>query len=204
MTTMRKLPEALDVDCVASLQSEWTERWHRVEQAPTGEGFVGAVMLNHHFNFMLWHEEDIARVDDDGAERVRLAKRRIDKFNQGRNDAMESVDDHLLTYLGANGMDTQSRMHTETPGMIIDRLSIIGLKHYHMAEEATRSTASNEHRDRCAERVQILARQRSDLERALSELIEDVLAGERHFRKYRQLKMYNDPQLNPQLYRTAR
>lgn len=194
------LPPQLDISKVVHKQRYWTTNWHQSDFEPTESGFLAAVELNHNFNFSLWHEEDIARVDSHGAERIRLAKRNIDKYNQQRNDAMETMDDHLFSFIAPQMRIEETPMHTETPGMIVDRLSIICLKHYHMEEETTRSSASESHRGACAKKLAVLGQQLFDLNDALQKLMADVLAGKRHFRKYRQMKMYNDPQLNPQLY----
>ena len=195
-----QLPHGLDLSVVVALQTRLTTTWHEAPFLPTQSGFLAAVELNHHFNFSLWHEEDIARVDGQGDERIRMAKRHIDRYNQQRNDAMESMDDHLLGYITQVGVNPATPMHTETPGMVIDRLSILNLKRYHMAEEANRTSASSEHRDRCADKLIVLEQQLSDLNMALQDTVAEVLNGKRHFRKYRQMKMYNDPQLNPALY----
>jgi hypothetical protein len=147
---------------------------------------------------MLWHEEDIARRDDLGSERIHQAKRAIDRYNQERNNFIEEMDKALVAAL--QPADTGCPKNSETPGMIIDRLSIMALKEFHMREEALRGEASETHRATCAEKLERIILQRSDLTQSLAELITEVLTGTRTFAVYYQFKMYNDPALNPQLY----
>ena len=149
-------------------------------------------------NFDLWHEEDVARREDLSLERMRDAKRTIDRCNQARNDAVEQMDAWFLGQLPPANPD--SPLHSETPGMIIDRLSILSLKVYHMRLEAGRESATAAHRRTCADRCAILAEQLRDLEECFQELLAVLERGTRRFKLYRQLKMYNDASLNPQLY----
>lgn len=192
----------INVDRIGELHRRCVIEWH-----------VGSVLLqteapwifveqNHDYNFQLWHEEDIARRDDLPAERIRDAKRNIDRFNQARNNAMEQVDDWILNLLKKNVVieKLDAVLHSETPGMMIDRLSIMALKEYHMAEQAARGDASNEHRVKCAARVSVLKEQQLDLGNALRTLLIELSEGRKRFKVYRQFKMYNDPALNPQLY----
>jgi len=158
---------------------------------------MALVEENHWRNFQLWHEEDEARREDIGAEGVYRAKRAIDRFNQERNDFIEKIDVFLFEALSpAEDVPTNS----ETPGMIIDRLSILALKHYHMQEESVRSSASALHREKCLTKLAVIKQQLTDLARALDELIVEVQAKQRSFSLYYQFKMYNDPELNPKLY----
>jgi len=186
---------------IAALQSTLTARWHEIPPAASGEGFVRLVAENHLRNFQLWHEEDIARRDDLGSERVHQAKRAIDRFNQERNNFIEEMDQALVAALAppTSGCPRNS----ETPGMMIDRLSILALKEFHMNEEVVRTDAAPAHREKCAEKLARIRVQRADLSSCLAELISDVAAKRRTFSVYFQFKMYNDPALNPQLYRQA-
>jgi hypothetical protein len=152
-------------------------------------------------NFALWHEEDVARRDDLPSERVRDAKRAIDRFNQARNDAVEQIDLQLIQRIEMRSPQS-GILHSETPGMMMDRLSIIALKEYHMQIEANRLSASSEHRNQCAGRVRILQEQRADLVGCLDQLLLELGQGRRRFKLYRQFKMYNDPSLNPEIYQT--
>jgi hypothetical protein len=184
---------------IAARQTDLTARWHQIPPAAAGDGFLRLLEENHLRNFSLWHEEDIARRDDLGFEAVYRAKRAIDRFNQERNNYAEEMDKMLVAEL--NPRDTGCPRNSETPGMIIDRLSILALKEFHMHEETVRNDASKEHRAKCAEKLARIRRQRDDLTYCLGELFADVTAGRRTFSVYFQFKMYNDPALNPQLYR---
>ena len=183
---------------VVGLQSEWTSLWHEHPTPPKIDPLLAIIEQNHRDNFGLWHEEDVARRDDLGSERVHKAKRAIDRFNQARNDAIERLDESLLTRLPS--MNDSSPLHSETPGMIVDRLSIMALKAYHMKIEALRESADAEHRRKCSEKLARLEEQIRDLQNCLQELLHQLLTGTRRFKIYRQMKMYNDASLNPQLY----
>ena len=188
-----------DAATFADLQSRLTADWHVQDPTATGEGFPRLVQENHLRNFQLWHEEDIARRDDLGSARVHQAKRAIDRFNQERNNFIEEMDKALVAAL--QPAESGVPKNSETPGMMIDRLSILALKEYHMWEETERADASEEHRAKCAEKLSRIRLQRADLTQCLAELLADVAAGTRTFAVYYQFKMYNDPALNPQLYR---
>jgi hypothetical protein len=133
---------------------------------------------------------------------IASVKHRIDKLNQERNDLIEKLDDALLDMLHQRGVASLAEMpwNSETPGSIIDRLSILSLKVFHMREQTERRDADMAHRDRCADRLRILEQQRADLTRALQILLDDLLAGRKQLKLYRQFKMYNDPSLNPAIY----
>ena len=187
-----------DPDAIATLQTVLTARWHETPPCADGEGFLNLVEENHLRNFQLWHEEDIARRDDLGSERVHQAKRAIDRYNQERNNFIEEMDKVLVAAL--QPAESGCPKNSETPGMMIDRLSILALKEFHMREETLRADASETHRATCAEKLARIIRQRDDLTRCVGELLADVAAGTRTFAVYYQFKMYNDPALNPQLY----
>jgi hypothetical protein len=165
--------------------------------AQPASAFEQLVLDQHRANFDLWHCEDAAR--DPAATDATLAatKRSIDRLNQLRNDLAEKIDRTLLECLTAPPPES-APLHSETPGLIIDRLSILALKIFHTGEQLERSTA--EHRQRNRERLAVLNQQRDDLAGCLAQLWQDVLEHRRRFKLYRQLKMYNDPTLNPVLY----
>jgi Protein of unknown function (DUF4254) len=186
---------------VTSLHQHRVRLWHESPPAATSEGFLRLVEENHLHNFLLWHEEDIARRDDLGSEAVHRAKRAIDRHNQERNDCIERMDAAIIATLPPPS--PEAPLHSETPGMMIDRLSILALKEYHMREESERLTATESHRQTCAGKLATIHHQRADLADCLETLMEDLHAGRRRFALYRQFKMYNDPALNPQLYQQA-
>ena len=189
---------------IAILHDRWTGEWHaELPQAAdeSGSDFLQTVFANHLANFNIWHAEDEARVAEASEYRVVRAKRTIDRENQRRNDCAELCDTILLDYLEQHTLPNPgAEQHTETPGLIIDRLSILSLKLFHTAEEVYRLDAPPGHAERNRDRHHILIEQCDDLVKGLDRFWRQVLAGERRFKQYRQLKMYNDPTLNPVLY----
>jgi hypothetical protein len=183
---------------IARMHDDATHQWHRHESPIPGGDLPALILHQHRANFDLWHEEDAARSPDAPDSAIARVKHAIDRLNQQRNDLVEQIDLALLNLAGPQ--NEAAPLHSETPGLIIDRLSILALKIYHTAEEAHRGSASEEHRARNLARLEILDRQRADLALCLDELWTDILAGRRRFRLYRQMKMYNDPELNPVLY----
>jgi hypothetical protein len=168
------------------------------------KAFLGRVALQHRANFDLWHIEDEARAP--GATDAALAdvKRRIDTTNQLRNDLAEDLDRALVDWLAPQGLpNPAAALHSESPGLMIDRLSIQALKIYHTCEECERPGTAEGHSDRNRDRLNILEEQRADLAACLDGLWRETLAGTRRFKLYRQLKMYNDPSLNPAIYRKS-
>lgn len=164
--------------------------------------FLAHVARQHRTNFDLWHIEDEARTP--GATDTELAdvKRRIDATNQLRNDLAEDLDRALMNWLAPQGLpNPEAPLHSESPGLMIDRLSIQALKIYHTCEECERPGAAEGHGERNRDRLAILEEQRADLALCLDALWQETVAGTRKFKLYRQLKMYNDPSLNPAIYR---
>ncbi len=192
-----------DVRQITDLQQEAVRLWHSQDMDNPHDGFLYLVCEQHRYNFLLWHEEDIARSPDVCDARIAQVKRNIDRYNQLRNDWIEKLDDYLLQEIEHRGVtaDADARVNTETPGSAIDRLSILALRLYHMEEQAERRDAAAEHRARAADRLAILRQQHHDLSQSLSELLLDILIGKKRLKLYRQFKMYNDPTLNPYLYR---
>lgn len=198
----------LSAEAIVKLQDETTRTWHDPQPADAASSlpdpWLDRVARQHRANFDLWHIEDEARTP--GASHARLAdvKRRIDTTNQRRNDLAEELDRTLLDWLEPQRLPHQEApLHSESPGLIIDRLSILALKIYHTREEAERHDATPGHAARNQERLAVLEEQRTDLARCLDVLWRETLAGTRRFKLYRQLKMYNDPSLNPAIYRNS-
>ena len=195
----------LNLTDISTLHDQLTLRWHREAfeiWQPPADPWISLVARQHMANFELWHTEDEARTP--GATDADLArvKRRVDETNQRRNDLSEQIDQALLNFLKENGLPKEaSPLHSESPGLMIDRLSILALKLFHTREEMERPDAPPGHTERNSERLVILAEQRDDLAACLVRLWEETLAGTRRFKLYRQLKMYNDPTLNPAMYR---
>jgi hypothetical protein len=158
------------------------------------------IARNHAFNRLLWDEEDQARRRDVPDAAIAANKRAIDGYNQRRNDAIERIDETLLARL-AHVQPREGAWHnSETAGSMVDRLSILALKIFHMEAQTRRSDAAPGHVDACREKLARLRLQRDDLARCLDVLLEGAAAGEAFWRVYRQFKMYNDPALNPYLY----
>lgn len=164
-----------------------------------------AIRANHYHNRLLWREEDQARRIDVGAEAIAAGKRAIDRHNQLRNDAVEALDEALLTRLAERWPCPPSgaRLSSETAGAMVDRLSVLALKIFHMRAQAHRAEAGAAHMAACAARLNRLTAQRDDLAGCLDRLLRETIAGVARFKVYRQFKMYNDPTLNPWLYGRA-
>lgn len=197
---------------LAARQAAWVEQGHRGEETGTGNApangkedspFMALAREQHRRNYLLWHEEDQARVPDADDARIAGVKRRIDALNQERNDLIECLDDCLERMLAEAGVRpaNDARWNTETPGSVVDRLSVLNLRLYHMREQAEREDASAAHRRACREKLALLERQKEALVRALQELWDDLFAGRKQLKLYRQCKMYNDPSLNPAVYK---
>ncbi len=198
----RPLSTLLDVRATVQLQDERTRLWHHTSaEARQEESLPGLVEALHAANFTLWHAEDEARGPAADDATMAAVKRRIDRVNQVRNDTVEQIDAWLLAALREGGGPESGEQHSETPGMMIDRLSILSLKLFHTEEELERTEVPAGHHERNQERLAILHSQRDDLAACLERMWHQVCTGQRFFRQYRQLKMYNDPELNPAVYR---
>jgi hypothetical protein len=190
---------------IVAIQREAVDRWHRLPPDsidPSSSGLFALVLEQHRFNYLLWHEEDIARCPDVPDKRIAAVKRAIDRYNQQRNDAIERIDEWLIQWLASAGVlpRADARLNTETPGAAIDRLSIMSLRIYHLEEQLARGDVDQSHVAKVEERLNRCRLQQADLAQSLVELLTDVYAGRKLLKVYRQMKMYNDPTLNPYLY----
>ena len=155
----------------------------------------------HYIDTVQWHLEDIVRDPHIDPVAALALKRRIDKSNQDRTDLVEQIDDYFLkAFAGVVPLD-KARVNTESPAWAIDRLSILVLKIWHMQEEVNRTDADASHRDKCSQKLHVLLEQQLDLSTSIDELLADLASGRMHMKVYRQMKMYNDPALNPVLYK---
>jgi hypothetical protein len=159
------------------------------------------VETNHRYNCLLWAEEDLARRRDVGDAAIAANKRAIDGFNQKRNDAVEKIDEAILSELSSVTPLSSARLSSETAGAMIDRMSILSLKIRAMREQTRRTDVDAAHIDTCSAKLAKLIEQRGDLGNCLDRLLAEAAAGSMYYKIYRQFKMYNDPKLNPQLYK---
>lgn len=198
---MRIEPKKI-VKAIHQLHRETVVRWHSCEPDNPYEDLLGVVCQQHQYNFLLWHEEDVARSPDVTDARIAMVKRAIDGYNQQRNDWIERIDETLINLLTDAGVKPAdgARLNTETPGSAIDRLSIMALRIYHFAEQLQRTDVDAVHVQRVKQRLARCRLQQRDLAQSLAELLADLAAGRKQLKVYRQMKMYNDATLNPYLY----
>lgn len=157
--------------------------------------------LKNWIDTVQWHFEDIIRDPNINPEEALLLKRRIDKSNQDRTDLVEMIDSYFLdTYKDVKPLENAT-INTESPAWAVDRLSILALKIYHMEEQTKRDDADEEHIAKCQNKLNVLIEQQKDLSSAIDQLIEDIEAGRKYMKVYKQMKMYNDPSTNPILYK---
>ena len=148
-----------------------------------------------------WHFEDIIRDPHINPTEALSLKRRIDRSNQDRTDLVEQIDSYFRQKYSDVNVQPDARLNTESPAWAVDRLSILALKIYHMREQAERTDATEEHRQKCAAKLQVLLEQQVDLSLAIDQLLDDIQAGRKYMKVYRHMKMYNDPSTNPVLYK---
>ena len=147
-----------------------------------------------------WHLEDIIRdPHNDPLEALKL-KRRIDRSNQDRTDLVEQIDSYFRMKYSDVKVLPDATINTESPAWAVDRLSILALKIYHMKEQAERTDATQEHKEKCQAKLNVLLEQQVDLSTAIDQLLADIEAGRKYMKVYKQMKMYNDPATNPVLY----
>lgn len=168
---------------------------------PYAEGSVEHVLFEKNLiDARQWHMEDIIRDPQIDPLAALELKRRIDSSNQERTDMVEELDSRFRDRYASVTPLPDATVNTETPAWAIDRLSILALKIYHMSQEVARPDASPEHKARCAAKLDILLQQRVDLSGAIDTLLDDIAAGRKFMKVYRQMKMYNDADTNPVLY----
>lgn len=148
-----------------------------------------------------WHFEDIIRDPHIDPVEALTLKRRIDRSNQDRTDLVEEIDSYFRQYYSEVKPLVDARLNTESPAWAVDRLSILALKIYHMQEQVERKDAEPEHIAKCQAKLDVLLEQQKDLSLAIDQLLEDIEAGRKYMKVYRQMKMYNDPSTNPILYK---
>jgi len=174
-------------------------------QNPYSEGSFEALLYHKNWiDAVQWHLEDIIRDPNiDPVEALKL-KRRIDASNQDRTDMVEYLDSYFLNLYKDVKTNEDTPLNTETPAWAFDRLSILQLKIYHMEQEVLRTDVSKEHIQKCQDKLDVLLQQEVDLSTAIEQLLQDFAAGKKKMKVYKQMKMYNDPNLNPVLYKNEK
>jgi hypothetical protein len=185
---------------IADWQEQWTRAGTESASSQDCEDLQELIFQQHSRNHRLWLEEDKARAPDADDSVIAAVKRRIDQLNQQRNDLVEVINDWLIVKLENVQPVPGARWNTETPGSVVDRLSILALKIFYMRRQAERGDAEESHRAKCRAKVETMLFQQRDLVASLQELLDDLVAGRKEMKQYRQFKMYNDPSLNPAIY----
>lgn len=171
-----------------------------VENPYPPESIEYRLYLKNRIDAVQWHLEDVVRDPlIDAAEALRI-KRRIDRSNQERTDLVELIDSYFYDRFKDVEPASDATINTESPAWAVDRLSILALKIYHMRQETERPDAAPAHRDACDKKLSVLLEQRADLAEAVDRLLDDIRTGAKYMKVYKQMKMYNDPALNPTLY----
>ena len=178
----------------------WDDVDHPIEN-PYEKGTLDHLLYHKNWiDTVQWHLEDIIRNPEIDPVEALAIKRRLDRSNQERTDMVESVDSSLLEKYKEVVPAPDARLNTETPAWAVDRLSILALKIYHMKQETLRTDVDESHRAACQQKLDVLLTQQVDLSQAIEELIGEIEAGRKYMKTYKQMKMYNDPALNPVLY----
>ena len=183
------------------------DEYHRYDDVdhpianPYREGSIEHLLyLKNWIDTVQWHLEDLIRDPQIDPVEALVLKRRIDRSNQERTDMVEYIDSYFLDKFKDVAIESGAKINTESPAWAIDRLSILALKIYHRAQEVKRTDVSAKHVEECRRKLDILLQQRTDLTTAIEELLADMAAGHKYMKVYKQMKMYNDPELNPVLY----
>ncbi len=197
----------LDANKAVSIFQTSVADWHKQEAPHTNpypdNSLEHTLYHKNHVDTIQWHIEDEIRRPDIALEEVVALKRKIDKLNQDRTDMVEKLDDFVIDLFKEIKPKPGARLNSESPAWLLDRMSILELKIYHMDEQVRRTDAgaSKEHIEKCSAKLNILLEQRSDLKVCLDELLLDYANGDKRVKVYRQMKMYNDINLNPSLYK---
>ncbi len=184
----------------AEITAREVTTFHDGGHRPPAGRLWAAIADNHRFNTLLWDEEDLARRRNVPDSAIAANKRAIDGYNQKRNDAIEHIDEELLSFYSGVRAKDDARLSSETAGAMIDRLSILSLKIRHMRLQTERTDVDRSHIEACAAKLARLQEQRADLAGCLDRLLSEFAKGDAYFKVYRQFKMYNDPNLNPAIY----
>ena len=185
---------------------ESISKYHQIDKVdqpfenPYSKGDIAHLLYRKNWiDTVQWHYEDIIRDPDIDPIAALKLKRQIDSSNQDRTDLVEYIDSYFLKKYQSVQLKANATINTESPAWAIDRLSILALKIYHMQEEASRTDASQDHIDKCTQKLKVLLEQRSDLSTAIDQLLGDIETGNKYMKVYKQMKMYNDDELNPVL-----
>ncbi len=189
----------MNLSWIVPLQTRLVQDWHTFLPQGIAGNSLNALVERHHLGqFRQWHEEDVTRDPKLPYAEIARAKWRIDKLNQERHNLVEAMDQVIVNSLTQYSLDENVPHNSETPGSIIDRLSILALKEYHMREQVQRIGSDDSHRSLCAQKLAWITKQKAHLDRCLNELIYEVEKGIRTYSLNYQFKMYNDP-----AYKTA-
>ena len=217
--SIQKLSVALQIKLIIFLTMSFTKRaneifnqvikdYHLTDNVDTPihnpydrESIEYRLYLKCWIDTVQWHYEDIIRDPHIDPIEALALKRRIDRSNQDRTDLVEEIDSYFRQYYSHVKPLDDARLNTESPAWAVDRLSILALKIYHMQEQVDRQDASSDHIAKCQAKLQVLLEQQKDLSLAIDQLLEDIEAGRKYMKVYRQMKMYNDPATNPILYK---
>lgn len=206
-STSRSFSENRFTDMANAVFCRAIEDYHKTDdvnaemKSPYPDNSMEALLYRKNWiDTVQWHLEDIIRNPDIDPVEALALKRRIDRSNQDRTDLVEEIDTMFRKAYSDVKILPEASINTESPAWAVDRLSILALKIFHMAEQTVREDASQEHIDNCRGKLSVLLEQQKDLSSAIDTLLEDISAGRKYMKVYRQMKMYNDPATNPVLY----
>ena len=193
-----------DIEKITTTMIHSIEDWHKTNKPSKNpyeeDSFLFLIYKKNQIDTIQWHIEDEIRRPDLSPSKLVELKREIDKLNQERTDTVEVLDDLFMNYYRDIPRQKNARINSETPAWLLDRMSILELKIYHMQEQIDRKDVTPEHIQKCTEKLNILLEQRKDLQTCFVELNDDLNKGIKIMKVYRQMKMYNDAKLNPSLY----